>query len=161
VGVVTDVAVSTVVPAVAPPSHPGRHPSSHRRGVRGPLPVVPLVALRTRSTVYGMAAVDDRGRLADHVVVQALGWRAGTRLDVRIVDRLIVVAASVAGVCGVTVRGHVRLPVAVWRGCGIDPGDRVLLAAEPADGLLVVCPVAALDAMLTWLHGKVVGGDPA
>jgi len=121
---------------------------------------VPLVEPRTRSTVYGLAAVDDRGRLADHTVVRTLGWPAGTRLDVRVAGGLILVTAGDHGVSTVTVRGHVRLPAAVWRGCGIETADRVLLAAEPADGLLVVCPLAALDAMLTWLHLQVLGGDP-
>jgi hypothetical protein len=40
----------------------------------------------------------------------------------------------------------------------IEPGDRVLLAAEPDEGLVVVHPPAGLDAMLNGLPGP-AGGD--
>jgi transposase InsO family protein len=48
-----------------------------------PLPTVPVP--RTSSTVYGLAAVDCRGRVADHAIIAALGWRPGGR---RLVLRL-------------------------------------------------------------------------
>ncbi|MFZ0119066.1 MAG: hypothetical protein WAL99_06380, partial [Pseudonocardiaceae bacterium] len=46
-----------------------------------PLPTVPIP--RTSMVVYGLAAVDCRGRVADRAVVLALGWTPGTRLDIR------------------------------------------------------------------------------
>jgi bifunctional DNA-binding transcriptional regulator/antitoxin component of YhaV-PrlF toxin-antitoxin module len=93
--------------------------------------------------------------------MRALGWAPGTRLDVRETGGLVLVTADRQGVFGLTRQGHLRLPVAVRRWCGLATGDRVLLAAEPGDGLLVVHPLAALDAMITQLHASVLGGGPA
>jgi hypothetical protein len=52
----------------------------------------------------------------------------------------------------------VRLPVPARRGCGIEPGNRVLLAADPAIGLLVVHPLASLDAMVAGRHAAALDG---
>jgi hypothetical protein len=49
--------------------------------VRGPLPLPSLISRRTSTVVYGLSAIDDRGRVADRVVMRALGWSAGLRLD--------------------------------------------------------------------------------
>jgi bifunctional DNA-binding transcriptional regulator/antitoxin component of YhaV-PrlF toxin-antitoxin module len=65
----------------------------------------------------------------------------------------------IGGVFSVTGQGHVRLPATVRRWCGLATGDRVLLAAEPARGLLVVHPPAALDAMIGQFQAAVLAGD--
>jgi hypothetical protein len=47
------------------------------------LPLPSLICRRTSSLIYGLAAVDDdRGRVADRVVMRALGWPAGQRLTI-------------------------------------------------------------------------------
>jgi hypothetical protein len=53
----------------------------------------------------------------------------------------------------------VRLPATVRHWCGLSPGSRVLLAADPAAGRLVVHPPAALDAMIGQFHARVPGGE--
>jgi hypothetical protein len=157
VGLVTGGAVSPVIPpAVAGQTHGRAGPRPRRQG---PLPVPRLSALRARSTVYGFAAVDGRGRIADGAVVRAMGWVAGTRLDIRESAGVVLVSHGRQGVFALTGQGHLRLPAAVRRWCGLAAGDRVLLAAEPAQGLLVVHPPAALDAMITQFHAVVLGGD--
>ena len=133
-------------------AHPGATPTVHVPNVAGGWP-------RARSTVYGLAAVDDRGRVADNVIVRVLCWRAGTRLDIRVVGGVIVVAASDDGALSVTNNGHVRLPATVRRSCAVEPGDRVLLVAEPANGVLSVHPPAAMDTMLTRFHAQLMAGD--
>jgi bifunctional DNA-binding transcriptional regulator/antitoxin component of YhaV-PrlF toxin-antitoxin module len=55
----------------------------------------------------------------------------------------------------------VNLPAAARHACGIAPGDRVLLAAEPADGILVVHPLAALDAMVSRFRDHDAAGEQA
>jgi hypothetical protein len=82
-------------------------------------------------------------------------------LSIRAAGGLVIVSAGADGPFGVTRQGHLRLPAALRRGCGIGPGDRVLLAAEPAKGVLVVHPPAALDAMLTSFLSGVMAGDAA
>ncbi|MFY9809593.1 MAG: hypothetical protein WAK86_20360, partial [Pseudonocardiaceae bacterium] len=101
-----------------------------------PLPTVPIP--RTSMVVYGLAAVDCRGRVADRAVVLALGWTPGTRLDIRQIRGLLIIRADTHGVFSVTAQGHLRLPATVRHCCGLHPGDRVLLAADPDRDLLVV-----------------------
>jgi hypothetical protein len=109
--------------------------------------------------VYGLAAMDCRGRLADRAVLAALGWVAGTRLDFRQTAGLLLVSTHPHGVFEVTGQGHLRLPAAVRRCCGLTAGDRVLLAADPTRGLLVVHPPAALDAMVADCQTRLADGD--
>ncbi|MGH3624815.1 MAG: AbrB/MazE/SpoVT family DNA-binding domain-containing protein [Sciscionella sp.] len=116
---------------------------------------------RTRSTVYGLAAVDNRGRIAERAVLRAMGWSAGMRLRWHERGGLVVVVADPRGGVAVTRQGHLQLPAAAQRACAVAAGDRVLVAAEPGEGVLIVHPVAALDAMLTRFHAVVLGGDPA
>jgi len=105
--------------------------------------------------------MDRHGRLADRSVVQSLGWTSGCRLDIQTKGGLIVVAARADGAHDLTGPGHVRLPVHVQRSCGLESGDRLLLAGESADGQLVVHPLAAIDAMISWLHRILLAGGAA
>jgi bifunctional DNA-binding transcriptional regulator/antitoxin component of YhaV-PrlF toxin-antitoxin module len=102
--------------------------------------------------VYAITGVDGRGRVPDLTVVRALGWTAASSLEARACGGLIVVAASAEGSLGLTAHGHVRLPAPLRRACGIEEGNRVLLAAEPTVGVLVVHPLASLDAIVSDSH---------
>ncbi|MET7423646.1 AbrB/MazE/SpoVT family DNA-binding domain-containing protein [Dactylosporangium sp. NPDC005555] len=119
-----------------------------------------LQARRTRSTVYGLAAVDNRGRIADGALFRALGWPPGTRLEVKAHLGLVLVRSDQQGVLSINRLGHLQLPVAVRRWCDLAPGDKVLLAAEPDQQLLVIHPPTTLDAMITQAHAT-LGGDTA
>ncbi|WFE47651.1 AbrB/MazE/SpoVT family DNA-binding domain-containing protein [Verrucosispora sp. WMMD1129] len=57
-----------------------------------------------------------------------------------------------------TGQGHVRLPAVVRHWCGLAAGDRLLLVADPAVGLLLVCPVAVLDEVVVQAHAAVLAG---
>ncbi|WP_239088130.1 hypothetical protein [Planosporangium mesophilum] len=155
----TNVAVSPVIPPIAPAA--GSHHPSTPGNVRPSLPLPRLAdtRIRTRATVYGLATLDCHGRASDLTVIRALGWAAGTRLNVRERGGLVLVTADRQGVFGLTTQGHLQLPATVRRWCGLATGDRVLLAADPADGLLVVYPPAILDSMITQFHARVLGGD--
>ncbi|MEU5845304.1 AbrB/MazE/SpoVT family DNA-binding domain-containing protein [Saccharopolyspora shandongensis] len=109
--------------------------------------------------IYGLAAVDDRGRVADQAVLRALGWAPGTRLAIRETRRLLIVQTDPHGVFTITTQGHLRLPAPVRHCSGLLPGDRVLLTAEPARSLLVVHPPAVLDDMITHCHTERLDGD--
>jgi hypothetical protein len=54
--------------------------------------------------VYGLAAVDCRGRIADQAVLRALGWLPGTCVEIREARGLLVIHAEPRGVFCVTVR---------------------------------------------------------
>ena len=152
--------IPTLVPALALPPR-SDHTRSPRTGSRRPLPVAALIAQRDRSPVYGLAAVDSRGRVADHLVVQALGWQRGTPLTTLMTGGLILVTATEDGQLAVSSQGRVHLPAAVRHACRIVPGDRVLLAAEPDEGVLVVHPPATIDAMFTRFRNQAMVGDAA
>jgi hypothetical protein len=156
----TIAAASPVVPTLALPQR-ATGESLSRRASRHPMPLARLASLRTRQTVYGLATIDHRGRVADLAVLRALRWCPGTRLDIREAGRLVLVTASRDGVFRVTRQGYLHLPAAVRRWCGLGTADRVLLAAEPGDGLLVVYPPAALDAMVGEFHATALRGEPA
>jgi hypothetical protein len=111
--------------------------------------------------VYGLAAMGCCGRLADRAVLAALGWVAGTRLDFRQTTGLLLVRNHPHGVFEVTGQGRLRLPAGVRRCCGLAAGDRVLLAADPTRGLLVVHPPAALHALLAGRAGALADGASA
>ncbi len=89
----------TVTPVVIPATTPAarRRPAGSRQGAsaaRRPLPLPTVSTPRAGTTVYGLAAVDCRGRVADRAVMHALGWTPGTRLDIRETRGLLVSAPT-------------------------------------------------------------------
>ncbi|MFC4017529.1 AbrB/MazE/SpoVT family DNA-binding domain-containing protein [Micromonospora sp. GCM10011542] len=111
--------------------------------------------------VYGLAALDNSGRIADRAIIRALGWGPGTRLHIREGSGVIVVRLDRQGVFTVTGQGHLHLPAPARHWCGLTAGDRVFLSANPVDGLLVVYPPAALDAMVVAVHADLLRGGEA
>ena len=111
--------------------------------------------------MYGFGSVDDRGRVADLVTPRAMGWSPGTRLEISAHGELIVIQARADGVICLTGRGHLRLPTPVRRWCGLVAGDRVLLAADPEAGRLVVHPPAVLDRLITRAQAGLADGGAA
>ncbi|GAA0908378.1 hypothetical protein GCM10009558_011720 [Virgisporangium aurantiacum] len=112
--------------------------------------------------MFGVATVDRDGRLAEAVVLAALGWGVGTRLDIRVRAGLVLTAADPCAVFRMTRPGQVRIPAGVRDWCGLATGHRVLLTADPAAGLgaglLVVHPPAAVAAMVERFHAAVLDG---
>jgi bifunctional DNA-binding transcriptional regulator/antitoxin component of YhaV-PrlF toxin-antitoxin module len=106
-----------------------------------------------------LTVVDSRGRVSDKSVTRALGWQPGDPLSLRVTDGLIIVVAVAEGQLAVSSQGRVHLPASARHASRITPGDRVLLAAEPADGVLVVHPLATLDAMISRFRDHVMTGE--
>jgi hypothetical protein len=102
--------------------------------------------------VYGMTALDRHGRLADRIVLQALGWTAGTRLVIGGTPELVTLQVdrndNTSAASYVTAQGYLRLPARIRQRCGLWPGDRMLLAADPSQPLLRVYPPSTLDKIL-------------
>jgi bifunctional DNA-binding transcriptional regulator/antitoxin component of YhaV-PrlF toxin-antitoxin module len=113
-----------------------------------------LISVRTSHLVYGLAAVDDRGRIADRVVLRALGWSAGQRLTIAETGGMLTVHTDPAGDHQVTNQGHLRIPAPLRHRCGLTAGDRVLLAADPDESRLTIYPPAALDNALAQPGGE-------
>jgi bifunctional DNA-binding transcriptional regulator/antitoxin component of YhaV-PrlF toxin-antitoxin module len=115
---------------------------------------------RDASLRYAIVTVDDRGRFTDQSIVRAMGWGPGRRVETRVVSGVLVIQAKDGGLHALTPKGHVQLPTAVRQWFAMGAGDRVLLAAAPDRGVLVVHTMAALDAMLERYHGALAGGEP-
>jgi bifunctional DNA-binding transcriptional regulator/antitoxin component of YhaV-PrlF toxin-antitoxin module len=107
---------------------------------------------RAGTAVYGITALDRNGRIADRVVLRALGWTTGVRLVIDATRTLVTLHpatddSSGGGSC-VTPQGYVRLPAQVRHRCDLRAGDRVLLAADPSQQMLRVYPPSTLDDLL-------------
>jgi hypothetical protein len=134
-------------------------PAADRSGTRG-MPMAGLPAFpRDASMRYAIVALDNRGRLADQSIMAALRWGPGQRVDIGISAGAVVIQARDEGVFRLNAKRHVFVPAAVRRWWALAAGDRVLLAAAPDHGVLVVHTMAALDAMLVRYHTAVGGGD--
>lgn len=129
--------------------------SAPRRAL--PLPALPQ--LRTSGVVYGMAAVDCRGRVADRSVLAALGWTPGTNLNIHHAQGLLAFRCDLHGVLTITPQGHLRIPAPQRHRYALAAGDRVLLAAHPSCGVLIVHPPTALDDLLADHHTHLINGD--
>jgi hypothetical protein len=109
--------------------------------------------------VYALSVVDNSGRIADRSIVRMLGWVPGTRLEVHERAGLIVVYPAADGVHCISERAFLKLPLTVRRWCRIHPGDRVLVAAHAATGVLVVHPPTRLHSLLADAHAAALRGD--
>lgn len=151
--------ITSVVPPLLPRSG-GQAVTGVIPPDREPLPLPSLISPRSSSVVYGLAAVDARGRVADLMVMRALGWVAGLRLAIDEAGGVLIVCPDHHGDCQVTGQGYLRLPAALRHRCGLVAGDRVLLAADAVRCLLVIYPPAALDHALAQ-STNTTGGEPA
>jgi hypothetical protein len=151
-----------VIAPVLPPPGAGRT-AAHDVVVslaRKPLPLPDLPPQRASAVVYGASAVDDRGRVADRVVLRALGWAAGHRLQFREARGVLTALPDPDGDHQVTGHGHLRIPAALRQRCGLATGDRVVLAADPDRSHLAIYPPAALDRALAQHSATRHGGNP-
>ena len=88
------------------------------------------------------AALDCNGRIGDRTPLHAPGWAPGARVHITGARQLATVRACADGSSRVGPQGYVRLPASVRHVCGLRPGDRVVLAADPDRQKLRVYPPA-------------------
>lgn len=101
------------------------------------LPPLPVPPRASSALVLDMARPDASGRVCVRGLMRALGWTPGHRLDLTIVAQAVVLTTSTTGQHAVTAQRSVKLPAAVRRLVGMRRGEPVLLAACPADDILV------------------------
>jgi bifunctional DNA-binding transcriptional regulator/antitoxin component of YhaV-PrlF toxin-antitoxin module len=117
-----------------------------------PLPLTGLHQLpRDTSMLYDIGRVDDSGRVASNDIINALNWRPGSKLDIILTPRTIVIRTAPGGLFSVPRRPRI-IPSHVRRAHDIKPGDHVLIAAAPDHGLVIVYPLSALDEMISRYH---------
>ncbi|WP_231932575.1 SAM-dependent methyltransferase [Micromonospora rifamycinica] len=142
-----DVVVAPVVPPVVLAGRGNSGGRSDRGLRRRPLPLADLSSPRVGTLVYGVAALDASGRIADSGVVRALGWVPGTRLQhpwgcVLCTDRQCIFTVTGG-------QGHLRLATARV----VHGGDSLLADALPelqADVVVANFPFGIHD----WGHDR-------
>jgi len=126
--------------------------------VPGPLPVLPRLSLPMDTgpdgLILGMARLDRSGRLSARDVLRALAWRPGHRVDLGVVDGVLVIASVSAGQHVVGGRGELRLPHTTRQMCGIAAGQPVVLAASVPQNVLVVYPACVVARLLDEFHAR-------
>jgi len=151
-----------LVPAVIPSSPRGgglvAGPAGRRRSPL-PLPAAAPDQAPVSEAAYALSAVDKSGRVADRSIVRVLGWEPGSRLDIRERAGLIVACQAPDGIGAVDDRGYLVLPLAARRWCRLAVGDRVLLVAHRATGVLAAHPLPVLDRLLAPALSTGVGGE--
>jgi hypothetical protein len=146
----TNSPIPAVIPSVLPQGRPSIAAASIR--LRGPLPLARL-SLRPAGTLrFGLATNDTNGRVADTALTRALGWTNDTRLHIQTYTDLILVIADEHGIFHLSPYGHVKLPATARHWCRLTTGDRLLLAADPAEGILIAHPSAVLEELVAALH---------
>lgn len=117
------------------------------------LPIASLVTPeRHDSTHYALTAMDAHGRLADRSTMRVLRWEPGKPIKVMVTPSALLVFPRPDGPDAITQQGHLRLPAAVRYALGLQPGDRLLLAAFPDLEFLVAYTIATLDTMILAYH---------
>jgi hypothetical protein len=139
-----DVVANLSIPALPPSPPPPR-----------PLPLTGLHRLPgDTSMLYDIGPVDASGRVASSAVVTAVRWQPHDRLELVLVSGAIVLRASPDGLFSVPQRPCIIIPVRARRRYGIRPGDRVLLAAAPDYGTVIVYPLSVLDERIADFHSE-------
>ena len=114
-------------------------------GRRLPVAVVPVPPAAPHDVLYGFGRIDVAGRVADRAVISALGWHCGDRLTLTAEAGVVTAHRDPGGMVAMTVKPYIVIPAALRRRCGLEPGDRVLLAAVPADDMLAAYSFAVVD----------------
>lgn len=107
--------VEAFVPAVIPRSIP-RSSQSQNAPPKG-MSITSLAALPGETTIlYRIAAVDERGRIAEQSVVTALGWCPDERLRFEVTSNIaIAVQQDADGAVTLAWRSRIPLPVTARR----------------------------------------------
>ncbi|WP_173141989.1 hypothetical protein [Kibdelosporangium persicum] len=107
--------------------------------------------------LYGIGCVDASGRISERHMIHALDWKPGQRFDVTLITRGIVIRASPDGSTVLPRTQRLVVPLTARRHCDITAGDRLLLAAAPQHGVIIVHTATALDEMLIQYHASSAG----
>lgn len=121
--------------------------------------LVPLPIPPSSSAPYvAMARVDASGRVQTRDPVDLLGWSRGDALLVTVLETSAVFQRRPDGAVAMTAKPYVVIPAPVRARCFLHAGARVLVAADPAQDVLVVHSPAAVERMLQLFHVQLSGG---
>jgi hypothetical protein len=135
--------LAPVIPSSAVPAGRRRARAAGSR----PLPMArpEPVAAAMDDVAYGIGRIDASGRIADRAVTTALGWNGGDRLTLTADAGVVTARRDPGGMITLQNRAYIAIPAALRRRCGLEPGDRVLLAAALEDDTLTAYSLAVVD----------------
>jgi hypothetical protein len=126
-----------------------------------PLPMLPAPGLPAETgpgdLLIETAHLDSSGRLTARALLRALGWTPGHRVDITVVEGVLVVGTAPTGLHLVGDRGELALPASARRMCGITPGPPVLLASALPHDVLIVHPAHLIAQLLADWYTTVAG----
>ena len=142
-----------IAPVIPSPGRLASAPRVRPAAVR-PLPMAgPAAALSAPAdVVYGIGRIDASGRVTDQAITCALGWREGDRLTLTASPGVVTARRDPRGMVSVPARACIAIPAVLRRRCGLQAGDRVLLAAVPGQDTLAAYSFAVVDRALC-AHG--------
>jgi hypothetical protein len=152
--------LAPVIPSSAVPAARQRARSAAPRSLPlarpAPVPSLP------EDTVYGIGRIDASGRIADQSVITAMGWRGGDRLTLTAEAGVVTARRDPGGMVTIPRRGYIAVPAALRLRCGLEPGDRVLLAGAPAGETLTAYSLAVVHEAIRarGLFPPAHGGQP-
>ena len=109
-----------------------------------PLPLARPMRSVPQDVVYGVARIDASGRICERAIIATLGWAGGDRLTSTAEAGVVTARRDPGGMVTVPERTYLVIPAALRRRCGLEPGDRVLLAGAPADETLTAYSLAVV-----------------
>lgn len=121
------------------------------------VPMLPRLSVpegRSELLLVDAARLDASGRFFARMLLKALAWSPGDRVDLRVGVEAVVIGSCAAGRQAVGSRGELFLPVAVRMLVGLDVEAQVILVAVPGQSLLVVHPPALIERLLTEYYGR-------
>jgi hypothetical protein len=148
-----------IAPVIPPPARQAVR-GHGRTGAARRLPVaaVPAIPAAPDDVLYGFGRIDASGRVADRVITSALGWHAGDRLTLTAAAGVVIARRDPAGMVTMPAKPYIAIPAALRRRCGLQPGDRVLLAVLLGEDALAAYSFAVVDRAMR-AHGALPCGE--
>jgi bifunctional DNA-binding transcriptional regulator/antitoxin component of YhaV-PrlF toxin-antitoxin module len=143
---VTAQPIAPVIPSRSRPAYRDRAGAGSLR--RLPLAVAPEVSAAAGDVLYGFGRIDASGRVADRAVTSALGWRAGDRLILTASAGVVLARRDPGGPVTMPAKPYIVIPATLRHRCGLEPGDRILLAAFPGQDALAAYSFTVVDEAL-------------
>ena len=149
--------IAPVIPASGRPAARGHRAAG--TGRRLPVAVVPAPPAVPDDVLYGFGRIDAAGRVADRRHQRA-GLVLRDRLTLTAEAGMVAARRDPAGMTAMTAKPYIVIPAALRRRCGLEPGDRVLLAAVPGEDTLTAYSLAVVDRAIRACGSFPHGGQP-
>ena len=130
--------IALLIPPDLPPPAPGRTlptPVLAQRAEPDP------TATNLGPILFGVGALDGSGRVRERTLLAALGWGHGQCLEISVFPNAALLRGAPQGPVCVDARDQIALSSGCRDVLGVEPGARVVLAALPLLGVLLVCPM--------------------